>query len=633
MDHSPYQKPIGKDSFRVLLLEPGQHKLQPIRCSLLKCDFSSNTTYEAISYAWGDENSKKTICCNGTNMNVTEDLDLCLKALRSDSETRCLWIDQICINQNDLDEKSAQVSIMGAIYRSAARVVVWLGPASPHSGEALSFIIELYQAFSAYYQHHGGEVSPFHGNDEVVKLEPTGFDLPAQDDPRWMALSEVLDRKWFSRYWIVQEVMANDTVVVKCGDDQLDWSFLRGLSWVFQQYSALIMRLEHNDRSPAGPGLLAALRTAEIWRSSRQTASTEASEFSDTNSLSSFSTLLQMFSRQSVKLDCDRIYSLLGIANSLVVQNINVDYRLSTSQVYMDLAVKSMTHDRNLDYLNSVEYSEDTTLEGLPSWVPDWTNAPKAKSKGIKFMDYQLFRASGKQPIYEPFQVSGKKLLVRARLIDVIGSQRMNYRMGMVDIAGKDLSFDQLISYKEEEVHFYDLVENAIEACQPYSTRETTMTIMCRLLLRDSLWSPLYDGPPIEDFQKAFREQREHTRYMRKFFQKLERWGNSMAMKGWMLLHPAPTTNHCDMVSFIKVVPLQLCGNAIIKTRGGLMANVPQQAKTGDTLAIVNGCKTPLVLRQREPDGYVLIGDCYVHGIMYGEALEMGFDETEIALI
>ena len=78
---------------------------------------------------------------------------------------------------------------------------------------------------------------------------------------------------------------------------------------------------------------------------------------------------------------------------------------------------------------------------------------------------------------------------------------------------------------------------------------------------------------------------------------------------------------------------LQTCGNAIFKTREGYLANVTQQAKMGDTIAIVNGCRTPLILRRRDSDGYILIGDCYVHGIMYGEAMEMDFEETEIALV
>ena len=642
MDQSPYEREVGKDSFRVLLLGPGKDN-QPICCTLLACNFLDNIPYEAISYAWGDEISKATISCNSTDLAVTQDLESCLTALRSDSETRTLWIDQICINQNDVDEKSAQVSIMGAIYRSAARVVVWLGPASPDSDQALSFIVELCLAFSAYYHLHGGEGDPLGAEDEIVRIEPSGFELPARNDPQWMALSEVLDRKWFSRYWIVQEVMANDKVIVQCGDCQLDWWILRWLNWVLQQYSPLLARLSYNERDPAGPGLLAALGDAENWRSNHQTASTEASEISDTNSLSSFSMLLQIFSRQSVKLDCDRIYSLLGLANSPVLRHINVDYRLSTCKVYMDLAVKSMKNDCNLNYLNFVEYSEDTTLEELPSWVPDWTNAPKSKSKGIKDMDYDLFRASGPQPIHEPFRVSGTKLLVTARLIDVIGSQRMKFPTVAGALIGRGVDYDKLIlSYMEEDVEFYGLVENAIDACQPYGNRETTSSTMCRLLLRDWFRSPMYDGPTIGNYEEGIRELREYTPWLREAIDKFQEcgdsiamkgWLDSIAMKGWLLLHPEPVTKYCGTVSFVTVIAPQLRGNAIVKTREGFMANVPQQAKTGDIIAIVNGCRTPLILRRCEPNGYILIGDCYVHGIMYGEAMEMGFDETGITLI
>ena len=635
MSQSPYERAVDKDSFRILLLEPDKNN-QPICCTLTPYNFFNNVTYEAISYAWGGELFKTTIRCNSTNLHITHDLELCLKALRSENEARSLWIDQICINQDDLEEKSAQVSVMGPIYRSAARVLVWLGPASPYSGQALSFVVELCEAFLAYYRYHGDEVHPFRSPNESIKIEPTDFELPAQSDPRWMALTELLNRPWFSRYWIIQEVMVNDEVIVQCGDGQIGWSILRRLNECLSRSPALLSRLCSPDIIPAGPGLLAALNVAEVVvkRSNDPKASTESPSLPGSNCLHSISLLIQVFSVQSVKHGCDRVYSLLGIANWPIVQHIKIDYRLSTSQVYMDFTVKSMEYDGNLDHLNYVEYSEETALEGLPSWVPDWTNAPKSKPKGIKHMYYHHFRASGPQPIHIPFRVSGKKLLVRARLIDVISSPRMNYPTDVVlNLAHLDPDFDQAISCKEQELEFYERVESTINACQPYSTGETTMTVMCRLLTRDWLWRPQYNGPTIGDYQDFFRETREYTRWLRKLFHKPQEYGNRMPIDEWCLLHPEPSTKHIDMVSFTKVLPSQVCGNAIVKTRAGYMANVPEQAKTGDVLAIVNGCKTPFVLRQQGPAEYILIGDCYVHGIMYGEAMEMGSEEKEIALV
>lgn len=632
MSHSPYERAIGKDSFRVLLLEPGKDN-QQICCNLLACNSFDNVTYEAISYAWGDETSKATIRCNSANLHLTQDLELCLKALRSDSETRSLWIDQICINQDDLDEKSAQVSIMGAIYRSAARVVVWLGPASPYSDQTLAFITELCEAFLAYYQAHGDELIPFRDVNEVVRIEPTGFELPAQSDRRWMALSELLRRPWFSRYWIIQEVMVNDKVIVQCGDGQLDWFMLRRLSQVLQNYSALVMRLCSDGSISAGSGLLAALNIAEVMlrKSNHQTASTESSEIQHYR----FSHYVHIFSRQSVKHGCDRIYSLLGIGNWPDVQDIKIDYRLSTSQIYMDFTVRAMKHDCNLDHLTFVEYPGETSLEGLPSWVPDWTNSPKSKPNGIKVKTCYFFRASGKQPVHEPFRVCGKELLVRARLIDFISNPRMEYPFQFgFDLALRAQGFDQSVLCKEEEAAFFGLVENTINACQPYSTRETTMAIMCRLLFWDSLSRPTYHGPSIEDYQKAFREYRDFARWMREIFEEFqESDDDETAIEAWLLLHPRPATDHCHAASFINELCVHLIGMAIVKTREGFMANVPAQAKTGDTIAVIHGCKTPLVLRRREPDGYILIGECYVQGIMYGEAMEMGFDEKEIALV
>ena len=70
-------------------------------------------------------------------LSITKDLPQALRHLRRQKFSRTLWIDQICINQINLDERSAQVTIMGEIYRHANRVVVWLGPAKDDSDLAM----------------------------------------------------------------------------------------------------------------------------------------------------------------------------------------------------------------------------------------------------------------------------------------------------------------------------------------------------------------------------------------------------------------------------------------------------------------------------------------------------------------
>jgi hypothetical protein len=96
--------------------------------------------FEALSYVWGqsvttkEENTTKKnkpmVTCNGHGLRVTVNLMQALQHIRSKSDTVFLWVDAICINQRDQEERRNQVSLMGHVYKKAKRVIVWLGEGS-----------------------------------------------------------------------------------------------------------------------------------------------------------------------------------------------------------------------------------------------------------------------------------------------------------------------------------------------------------------------------------------------------------------------------------------------------------------------------------------------------------------------
>ena len=121
---------ISSTSIRLLVLCPEPHpEDHRIQCKLVIEDLESSPHYEALSYTWGvpdDLNFK--IWVNGVHLPVRRNLLTVLRALRRDKD-RTLWIDALCINQEDVRERQQQVGIMGSIYMKAARVVGWLGMA------------------------------------------------------------------------------------------------------------------------------------------------------------------------------------------------------------------------------------------------------------------------------------------------------------------------------------------------------------------------------------------------------------------------------------------------------------------------------------------------------------------------
>jgi hypothetical protein len=123
-----YPGKLKDDFIRLLQLEPGNGP-DIIICSLRDISLKeAEDKYEAISYVWGDPDNQAGIVCNGIKHQITVSLDLALRTIRHATETKALWADAICINQNDDEEKGHQVKRMSSIYAHAKRVLIHLGP-------------------------------------------------------------------------------------------------------------------------------------------------------------------------------------------------------------------------------------------------------------------------------------------------------------------------------------------------------------------------------------------------------------------------------------------------------------------------------------------------------------------------
>lgn len=176
---------LHDEEIRILTLLPATAH-QPIRTSLSVVRLSDAGLCMAISYCWGDPNDRADILCNGVPISITKSLCSALMAMRSAIEPVRLWADAVCINQHDISEKNIQVPLMTQIYRGASRVLIWLGPMDR----------EMCRVFG--YAH---EVEPEPCIQEVGHcfLNPLKMSLRR-------ALGCVLERPWFRRIWVVQEL-------------------------------------------------------------------------------------------------------------------------------------------------------------------------------------------------------------------------------------------------------------------------------------------------------------------------------------------------------------------------------------------------------------------------------------------
>ncbi len=120
--------------FRLVTIHPGVRPY-PITASLTTHPLNNHPHYEALSYVWGpyDEEDPDLILLERYAFTVTANLSRALYYLRRENVARILWIDAICINQDDLDERSSQVQLMRDIYKASERTVIWLGEDSFYS--------------------------------------------------------------------------------------------------------------------------------------------------------------------------------------------------------------------------------------------------------------------------------------------------------------------------------------------------------------------------------------------------------------------------------------------------------------------------------------------------------------------
>jgi hypothetical protein len=134
-----YQSLAGSNQIRLITILP-QELESAMELKLEHVDMNSHPRYECLSYAWGQDDCDRPITINDSSFLVSSTLHVALEHLRYTSQERKIWIDAICINQTDIAERNSQVAIMRKIYRNATRVVIWIGPATESSEQAMAFL-------------------------------------------------------------------------------------------------------------------------------------------------------------------------------------------------------------------------------------------------------------------------------------------------------------------------------------------------------------------------------------------------------------------------------------------------------------------------------------------------------------
>lgn len=537
--------------------------------------------YEALSYAWGSEADSAHVRIRNRNhgldshsyynLPITRNLDAALRALRkyhaaedpegtlASSLSRVLWIDAICIDQANAAEKGPQVAMMGNIYQSASRVIAWLGPADETSHRAMQFMCSV--GLQVNVSFRGSELSPAPGASD-----PTLGDIQVplfetnDDDDMATCLTALFERAWFSRLWVVQEILLGNPSVVLCGpQDAVPWSLFR------KAIAVVSWKWSHSPNSHRHAVM------SRLW--------TFVTVQDNTAYLSR---LRHDFGALACKDKRDRIYAVMNLLGPLERRHLRIrpDYDRPVAKVYRELVRRSIGILGDLTILEECEASAEGD-RSLPSWVPNWACRPASRGSkwGASFASAQLGGWTASNDILDD---SSDILALTGVSVSTIQHVETDYPDGIE------------ASYEARIAHM--LFQEGL--CEPGQSWDEWVRTLLTGELADVLSPPPEWAPTMKEGIETLRvifAAGTNTPYKGTFDK--AKWASSM----------------CDR--FLEKVGHRVDGRRMCKDSRGSLVLAPPQVRTGDLVCVLLGSDNHVLLRPTSPTGepFRLVGTCFAH--------------------
>lgn len=540
-EKTPYSKLNKKsDDIRVFILQPGVG-LDPLHGTLVKYRLDCWPEFEALSYAWGDPAKTTPVFINDSRIMVSHNLGVALQHLRHSHSSRNLWIDALCINQEDLEERNHQVFLMNRIYATADHVLVWLGEDRNRSHIAMDRLKTL--------------------------AEGDKLDVNESRPLREFIYPAVIDREWWGRLWVVQEVvLAKSEPTIICGSKSLPWnSFMRGCEAVH-----MTMLMVENERISIKCGL-------QHWlQGLRQNFSSET--YGTTRlPLTALLTRTKPFRTSDSR---DKIFGCLGLVGMADREALKPDYQKPTQLVYWEVS-KYLLGNTSAPFFSCFSFSDPRKSLG-PSWVPDFAAQESLTSSdpftlrvrhGVPYLVHDQRRVS--------FQESGHSLCTKGISFDVIET-------------AIELNSDPLLLIAQIPA-LERLMNGAIKREFPPDFQYFSE------LMKPEDTLPFIFGKNYTDYPEYLHQYNVIT-------------GQAKPPQGQSALDFAR--------SLLSELKLFLSGGYYFITKMGFVGLAVTKVCKNDRVTVLFGEILPIILRPRF-EHYRVIGAAYVSGIMNGELLKL----------
>ncbi|KAK3645098.1 hypothetical protein LTR56_002684 [Elasticomyces elasticus] len=652
----------SNQEIRVLYLLPARNLDAPICVEINTVSLRDKPYYEALSYAWGDPNDTTEIWIRDAQTSsskgsshressafatandaplesikilVTKTLHGALRRLRWNCRTRVVWADALSINQANIAEKNEQVSIMGSIYQAAESVKIWLGEdQSPRTKRWRDLCLRDY-GLDTYEEDGVNNVSPsikrgwqaaciheFEKDVDFVGQEHHRRDAAKGENSEMMtilahALYDLLSRPWFTRLWVIQEVVLPKRADFLVGSSILPFrSVMTAKDRIFDNTMG-IDELQWHEPTPPWlkslkkiTGLLAFLeRISEIFIAQQEeqvTANHSGSKgyvTSDSESDSDFEPRVARWSKPAhVDLmvlgscggqDCrdakDRVYALLSFTT--LRSHIEVQYNKTVEEVYMDTAAALLRDNKHLSDVLYHASLHPSMENDFPSWIPDWRTVerPKRWPHVPEFYDASAVRESPHRI------VDTSRLRVKAVWIDKIA----NYLPLPAEHAGAH--------WEHADVHwFHDMSKLAYKQSPAMQLKRWRDWLGAHHQSHETFWRVALQGVRVSGHRRLTREA--CAAWEKAFEQDDE--GNFYAD---------------DALDMAEQLMFEIGGNhRPCTTDQGYVGVIGPRVDVGDDVYIIAGCRMPVVLRPIStlgPNHFRFIELCYIDGVMRGGAV------------
>ncbi|KAI8965639.1 HET-domain-containing protein [Daldinia sp. FL1419] len=632
MEHVDYSYkdlcPLDDPATELRVLEIANNGRDPVECRLVK--HQEGLPYSTLSWCWGRPGQEREAeirilqSSRSYTFPVPQNLESAIRALRRNGQLR-VWIDYICIDQKNMDEKNLQVPMMASIYGGADCVYVWLGDEKDNSKLAIDFI-----------------------RNRVLDLGR--FDRLTRDNQtakEWQALSALMRRRWFSRRWIVQEIAVAKGAVILCGKEKIGWKDFADAVSLFNEVEAgthSVSEVMRNDRDLGhrpdffgDVSQLSATKLVEETNNLFRTLSgtdreakfnleylvSKLTTFDSTEPRDTIYALLAI-ARDTVpvtpRLEDRTVQTLAGymqerlveqLAKNAVAQPYHVDYRLPLSDVYVQFVkwvIEKSDKTYALDIIcrpwapvpeASIEPDEEENAhwrlktntdrpqgEGedtLPSWVSTLSRA----AFGMVGTGQGMTRKNADSLVGLP----------RKRVYSAAGSRILTDNFRIEDGVTMFNDSDEL-----NELHYHSLfvegfVLDTVRMVKESSQQGSIPSSWIKMARRNGA----NGGDLADEFWRTLVADRSPTgENAPRYYHRLVRHALEQGVQGDAL-------NTKDIVNWgngsivgevFRRVQSVIWNRSMMRTEKGYLGLAPQYTHTGDLICILYGCSVPVILRE-----------------------------------